>query len=66
MQNFAWALGYNLLALPLGILGLVPPWIAVTGMSLSSLIVVLNALRLAGHGPVSQGVEQSERRVAYA
>jgi len=50
LQNFAWAIGYNILALPLGILGLVPPWIAVIGMSLSSLIVVLNALRLARPG----------------
>ncbi len=46
-QNFAWALSYNLLALPLGILGLVPPWLAVIGMSLSSLLVVINALRLS-------------------
>lgn len=48
LQNFTWAIGYNILALPLGVLGLVPPWVAVIGMSLSSLIVVLNALRLAG------------------
>ena len=48
MQNFVWAIGYNLLALPLGILGLVPPWAAVIGMSLSSLVVVANALRLSG------------------
>ncbi|MDJ0956013.1 MAG: heavy metal translocating P-type ATPase [Arenicellales bacterium] len=47
MQNFIWALGYNVLALPLGIVGLVPPWVAVIGMSLSSLIVVTNALRLS-------------------
>ena len=46
-QNFAWALGYNLLALPLAALGLVTPWIAALGMTASSLIVTLNALRLA-------------------
>jgi P-type Cu2+ transporter len=46
-QNFTWALGYNLLALPLAALGLVTPWIAALGMTASSLIVTLNALRLA-------------------
>lgn len=46
-QNLAWALGYNLLALPLAVCGLVAPWAASIGMSASSLIVVLNALRLS-------------------
>ena len=46
-QNLAWALGYNLLALPLAAAGLVTPWIAALGMALSSLTVTLNALRLA-------------------
>ncbi len=46
-ENFAWAIGYNLLALPLAAAGLVTPWIAALGMSLSSLAVTLNALRLA-------------------
>ncbi|GAB3096193.1 heavy metal translocating P-type ATPase [Lysobacter terrae] len=46
-QNFAWALGYNLLALPLAAAGLVTPWLAALGMTLSSLVVTLNALRLA-------------------
>lgn len=45
-QNFAWALGYNVLAIPLAALGWVPPWAAALGMSLSSLLVVGNALRL--------------------
>lgn len=47
LQNLVWAAGYNLLALPLGIMGVVPPWLAVIGMSASSLVVVLNALRLS-------------------
>ena len=52
-QNFAWALGYNLVALPLAAAGAVPPWAAAIGMSLSSLAVAGNALRLgrAPHAP---------------
>lgn len=45
-QNVAWAIGYNLIALPLAAMGLIAPWLAAIGMSGSSLIVVLNALRL--------------------
>lgn len=45
-QNFAWALGYNLLVLPFAVSGLLPPWGAVIGMSLSSLIVTFNSLRI--------------------
>lgn len=46
-QNLAWALGYNIVAIPLAAAGLVTPWVAALGMALSSLIVTLNALRLA-------------------
>ncbi|MDF2152186.1 heavy metal translocating P-type ATPase metal-binding domain-containing protein [Vibrio sp. CAU 1672] len=45
-ENLAWSLGYNLLILPLAIAGLVAPYIAVVGMSASSIIVVSNSLRL--------------------
>ncbi len=45
-QNFAWAIAYNLIAIPLAVLGWVSPWLAALGMSASSLIVVANALRL--------------------
>ncbi len=45
-QNFIWALGYNLVALPFAAMGLISPLMAAIGMSVSSLVVVLNALRL--------------------
>ena len=45
-QNFRWALIYNGSVLIPAALGYVPPWLAAIGMSLSSLLVVLNALRL--------------------
>ena len=45
-ENLLWALFYNLLAIPAAMLGLVNPWIAGIGMSLSSLAVTLNAWRL--------------------
>lgn len=45
-QNLAWALAYNVAALPLAVTGLVTPWLASLGMALSSLLVMLNALRL--------------------
>jgi Cu2+-exporting ATPase len=46
-QNLRWAAAYNLAAIPLAALGLMPPWVAAIGMSLSSLVVVFNARRIA-------------------
>lgn len=45
-QNFALAFGYNLIVIPLAAMGRIPPWAAAIGMSASSAMVVLNALRL--------------------
>ncbi|PSU45171.1 ATPase P [Photobacterium frigidiphilum] len=45
-ENLAWSLGYNLIILPLAVAGMVAPYIAVVGMSASSIIVVSNSLRL--------------------
>ena len=45
-QNLVWSFVYNFLALPLAMLGFVTPWMAGIGMSGSSLLVVLNSLRL--------------------
>ena len=47
-QNVSWAIIYNLVAVPLAAAGLLAPWMAAIGMSVSSLVVVLNALRLQG------------------
>ncbi len=49
-SNLGWALGYNAIALPLAAFGLIPPLWAAIGMSASSLVVVVNALR-AGATP---------------
>jgi P-type Cu2+ transporter len=45
-QNLTWAVIYNLAAVPLAAGGWLQPWTAALGMSLSSLLVVLNALRV--------------------
>ena len=50
-QNLRWAAGYNIAAVPLAALGFMPPWIAAIGMSVSSLVVVANARRIAGPLP---------------
>ncbi|RZI69243.1 MAG: heavy metal translocating P-type ATPase, partial [Variovorax sp.] len=46
-QNLFWAAGYNALCVPLAVVGWLPAWLAGLGMAASSLVVVLNAARLA-------------------
>ncbi len=50
-QNLGWAVLYNLTAVPLAACGWIEPWMAVIGMSASSLLVVLNAMRMLGGRP---------------
>ncbi|NIQ50681.1 MAG: hypothetical protein GTN87_08975 [Hydrotalea flava] len=46
-QNITWAISYNIVALPVAAAGLIAPWMAALGMSLSSLVVIGNAMRLS-------------------
>ena len=50
-QNLAWAALYNAACVPLALVGWLPPWAAGIGMASSSLLVVLNALRVAQLAP---------------
>jgi Cu2+-exporting ATPase len=45
-QNLAWSVVYNAASVPLAAAGWIPPWLAVIGMSLSSLAVIVNSLRI--------------------
>jgi Cu2+-exporting ATPase len=67
-QNLGWAIAYNGLALPLAALGFVAPWLAALGMAASSLVVTLNALRLARPAARrgGEGEPQAQRQLAGA
>jgi len=45
-QNYLWAFGYNAIVLPLAVAGYITPYMAVIGMSASSILVITNSLRL--------------------
>jgi Cu2+-exporting ATPase len=47
-QNLWWALAYNAACVPLAVMGWLPAWLAGLGMASSSLLVVVNSLRLSG------------------
>ncbi|MBV8461836.1 MAG: cation-translocating P-type ATPase [Acidimicrobiales bacterium] len=61
VQNFAWAMGYNAAALPLAAVGLLDPLVAALAMGLSSVVVVLNSLRLTrlGRGTTATGAART-------
>ena len=61
-QNFGWALAYNAVALPLAALGWIGPWEAALGMSASSFIVVLNAMRPLAPPPWKASTSSSRSR----
>jgi Cu2+-exporting ATPase len=63
-QNFAWAIAYNLLAIPAALTGLIPPWLAAIGMSTSSLIVSSNALRLLRTGTKTAATSPTQPNTA--
>lgn len=61
-QNLVWAAAYNFCGLPLAALGFIPPWAAAIGMSLSSVAVVLNAMRVGkGFGAWGSGPKEKWR-----
>ncbi len=53
-QNLAWAVVYNLVALPMAATGMLAPWMAALGMSASSLLVIGNALRLGRRSTMNE------------
>ena len=55
-QNLAWATLYNAIAIPAAALGYLNPWVSGIGMSLSSAVVVINALRLR-RAPLRRGLQ---------
>jgi Cu2+-exporting ATPase len=65
-QNLAWAVSYNLVALPAAALGYVAPWMAAIGMSASSLLVVVNALRLTRRRYAQGNITSSKPATATA
>ena len=58
-QNLTWALLYNVSVLPLAISGILQPWMAALGMSLSSLLVVANATRLVKHKDAASAADEA-------
>jgi Cu2+-exporting ATPase len=62
-QNLIWSAVYNFGSLPLAAFGLIPPWLAALGMSLSSIAAVLNAARLLPRAPAADAGSGSPQAV---
>ena len=62
LQNLGWAFGYNLIALPLAITGLLSPTLAAVAMGVSSMTVVTNSLRLRSFGAPGRPTPVRSRR----
>jgi Cu2+-exporting ATPase len=62
-ENLAWATVYNVVAVPLAALGMIPPYWAAAGMAASSLVVVANALRLSSVDERAQAARGAARRL---
>ena len=62
-QNLVWSAAYNFGSLPLAAFGLIPPWVAALGMSLSSIAVVLNAARLLPRAHTRDGIPGTTQAV---
>jgi P-type Cu2+ transporter len=58
-QNIGWAIAYNLVCIPLAFTGVLSAWLAGLGMSLSSLLVIANAMRLSRTTPSTLTVEEA-------
>ena len=58
-QNLSWAVLYNASVMPLAVSGMLKPWMAALGMSLSSLLVVANAARLVKEKRTEHGAPKS-------
>jgi cation-transporting ATPase V/Cu+-exporting ATPase len=63
LENLGWALGYNLIALPLAISGLLSPALAAVAMGVSSISVVSNSLRLRRFGTARRDAGFGRARV---
>ena len=62
-ENIAWAIVYNLISIPLAFFGILSAWLAGLGMAVSSLIVVVNALRLTKFSNAALTGSQTQTKV---